>query len=602
VSTHAAPAEAAERLTTAAPRSFLVLAGTGVALAAFSGWLVWRSPLVAHAHATAVAKGLLVAAYVGVGAYTWWRRPASRLGPMIAGAGFLYAATSLAAIDRPLPFTVGRAALAALVVYFVYLFAGFPRGRLHTPLEHRFFRLAAGTSAVLWIAVLAFADRLPHGGPVSDCTTDCPGNALQLVETGHTVSTALGVTTNVITALIVTGTIAVLARKAATEPLVRQRALTPLVYASILFAAGFATYSVLAEVSSPPGTGLRVAGALAALSVPVALLVGQNRGRLAAATVLWRELAAVAPENVTPRWLQEFLRDALGDPSFELAVWSEERGAYVAAVGAPFDLPTPSASTSLTLVARRGRPSLALVHDVALDENLDIVRGLGMTAATLLENATLVDELRASRARIVESVEQERHRLERDLHDGAQQRLTTIQLKLAVASEEAEQVALGAELAELATEAAAAAAELRAVAHGIYPPLLHDAGVAPAIRAVAGRGPVPVRMVDRGIGRAAAGVELALYYCALEALQNVARHGGPDAHATVTLARTSDELVFEVRDDGVGFDADDHTDGIGLVSMRDRIGAVGGRLEIRSAPGAGTSVRGTVPLAAGDAA
>jgi signal transduction histidine kinase len=556
---------------------------------------------VAHSQATAVAKATLIATWVAVGVYTWWRRPSSRLGPLLAGAGFVYTACSLATVDRPLPFTLGRVALAGLVVYLVYLFAGVPRGRLQTTLERRFVAVAAALSALLWALVLVLSDRLPHGGPVTDCTTRCPGNALQLVQTGHAVSTGLGIATNAVTALLLVGMIALLARKAASEPLVRQRSLQPLVYASILFASTFGAYGVLAEVASPPGLGLRFLGALAAISVPVAFLFAQVRGRLTATSALWREMATVTPQNVTPAWLQRLLREALGDPSFELAVWSEERNSYVDVDGEPFDLPTPSPARSLTLVARRGVPSLALVHDVALDEDLEVVRGLGMTAATLLENATLVDELQASRARIVESVEEERHRLERDLHDGAQQRLTSIQLKLAVASEEAGEGGLRIELEALAAEAAAAASELRAVAHGIYPSLLHDAGIAPALRAVAGRGPVPTRMVDRGIGRASPGVELAVYYCALEALQNVARHAGPNAHAVVTLARTSDELVFEVRDDGVGFDGGGHGDGIGLVSMRDRIGAVGGRLEIRSAPGAGTSVRGTVPAAAGDA-
>ena len=601
MSTHAAPAEAAERLTTAAPRSFLVLSGAGAVAASLTAWLAWSSPLVEHPQATAITKATLIASYVAVGVYTWWRRPSGRLGPLLAGAGFLYAGTALATIDRPLPFTLGRLVLAALVVYFVYLFAGVPRGRLQAPLERRLFAGAVTGSVVLWALVLALADRLPHAGPVTDCTTGCPGNALQLVSTGHAVSTGLGVATNVFSALLVLAVIALLARKAASEPLVRQRALTPLVYASILFATTFGAYSVIAEVSSPPGTAFRLVGALGALSVPVAFLLAQVRGRLLATSALWREMATVVPQKVTPAWLQQLLRETLGDPSFELAVWSEERNAYVDVRGRSFDLPT-SSTRSVTLLARRGLPSLALVHDIALDEDVEVVRGLGMTAATLLENATLVDELQASRARIVESVEQERHRLERDLHDGAQQRLTTIQLKLAVASEEAEQAALRTELEELAAEAAAAASELRAVARGIYPPLLHDAGVAPAIRAAAARGPVPVRMIDRGIGRASPGVELAVYYCALEALQNVARHAGPDAHAVVTLARTSDELVFEIRDDGVGFDPGDDGDGIGLVSMRDRIGAVGGRLEIRSARDAGTSVRGTVPAAAGDAA
>ncbi|HSC50879.1 MAG TPA: ATP-binding protein [Gaiellaceae bacterium] len=563
-----------------------------------AGWLVWRSPLVPHPETMAVAKGLIVAAYVGVGVYTLARRRGTRLGPLIAGAGLLFAVTSLSAVDRPFPHTVGRVALAALVVFFAYLFASFPRGRPQAPVERRFVAAAVVLTVVPWAAVLAFADRLPHGGPLSDCTTGCPGNALQLVDTSNGVTDALGLAATSATMVIVVGAIALLGRKAAYEPLVRRRALTPLIGASILLAATYGAYSLISEAASPPGTAFRAACALGALAIPVALLFGQVRGRLIATSAMWREMAQVAPQNVTPAWLQEFLRHTLGDPSFALALWNEEHSTFVDVAGEPVSLPSPTASPrSITLIARRGLPSLALVHDVALDEDIEIVQGLGVTAATLLENATLVGELQASRARIVESVEQERHRLERDLHDGAQQRLTTIQLKLAVASEEAQQAALRAELEEVAAEAAAAAGELRAVAHGIYPPLLHDAGVAPALRAVAGRAPIRVRMIDRGIGRAPAGTELAIYYCALEALQNAAKHAGPSAQAVVTLARSRDELVFEIRDDGTGFDPPANGEGIGLLSMRDRIGAVGGRLEIRSSPGAGTSVRGTVPVA-----
>jgi signal transduction histidine kinase len=597
VSTHAAPAEAAERLTATAPRSVAVLAVAGASASVLAGWLVWQSPLVAEPQMTAVAKSLIVAAYVGVGTYTVARRQATRLGPLIVGAGFLYAVTALAGVDGSLAYTVGRTALAALVLYFAYLFASFPRSRPNAPLERRFVAVSAALIVVPWTVLLVFANTLPHGGPLSDCTTACPGNALQLVHTSSRVTDALGLAANSATALIAVAAIALLAQKAASEPLVRRRALTPLMLASIGLAASFGIYSLISEVGSPPGAALRFATAAGALAVPAALLLGEVRGRMIATSALWREMSRISPQNVTPAWLQSFLRDTLGDPSFELALWSDERNAFVDVDDAVYDLPAPSALRAVTLISRRGLPSLALVHDVALNEDLEILQGLGVTAATLLENATLVGELRASRARIVESADQERHRLERDLHDGAQQRLTTIQLKLAVASEETDQPALRDELEELATEAAAAASELRAVAHGIYPPLLHDAGVAPALRAAAGRAPIRVRMVDRSVGRAPAGVELAVYYCALEALQNAAKHAGPDAQAVVTLARSPGELVFEVRDDGCGFEPGVDGDGIGLVSMRDRIGAVGGRLEVRSAPGAGTSVRGTVPAA-----
>jgi signal transduction histidine kinase len=368
----------------------------------------------------------------------------------------------------------------------------------------------------------------------------------------------------------------------------------PLLYASILLAAAYAAYSMVSQTSSPSNS-LRVVGIVGAFSVPVGLLVGQLRGRLFAASTLWHAMGSVAPQHVTPAWMERFLGETLGDPSFALAVWSEAGNGYVDAHGEPVELPTSSETRSLTLVARNGSPSLALTHDPALDDDLELVHGLGATADILLENAALVTELQASRARLVDSAERERRRLERDLHDGAQQRLTAIQLKLALASEETDPAELRTELVELAAEAAAAASELRSVARGIYPPLLYEAGLAPALRSATRASPLAVRMVDRGIRRASARVELAVFYCVLEALQNAAKHAGPDAQVVVTLGRTARELEFEVRDDGRGFDSTQQAAGIGLVSMRDRIGAAGGRLEIRSAPGRGTTVRGAVP-------
>ena len=140
--------------------------------------------------------------------------------------------------------------------------------------------------------------------------------------------------------------------------------------------------------------------------------------------------------------------------------------------------------------------------------------------------------------------------------------------------------------------------ELRAVAHGIYPPVLRERGVADALRARALRGPADIQVIAGDVGRLDPSVELAVYYCALEAVQNAIRHGGQDAAITVTLRREAEELAFAVVDDGPGFDPLEANGGTGLTGMRDRITVVGGRLEIDSAPGRGTTVRGRVPLGA----
>ena len=597
MSTHAAAAEAAERRTSASSTQVLAIALGGAAASIFAVWPVWSSPLISHSEATAIVRGLLVASYVGVGVYTWWTRPTSRLGLLIAGAGFLFACTSLMAIDRPLPYTFGRVTLAVVVVYLAYLLVSFPRERPSSPLERRFVTAAVGVSVAVWAVVLVFARMLPHAGPLSDCTNRCPDNGLQLVATPHEVATAISFVANALTALIVLALAVLLSRKARSAALLRRRAVAPLLWASVIFATTYATYSLVSQASDhPPDVEMRVVATIGAFGIPVALLFGQLRGRAFAAASLWRTIGRMGAHRVTPAWLQAFLGETLGDPLFELAVWDPSRQGYVDVQGTPLELPEPSATRSVTRIARTGAPSLALIHDATLDEDPELLNGLGSTADMLLENSALVGELRASRTRIVESAEQERHRLERNLHDGAQQRLTSMQIKLALAREHVPEGELGTELDELATEAARAAAELRALAHGIYPALLYDAGLAPALRSLASSAAIPIRVFDRGVGRAAAGTELAIYFCVLEALQNVGKHAGKGARATVMLAREGREIEFEVRDDGVGFDPAAHADGIGLVSMRDRIGAVGGRLEIRSSPGAGAAVRGSVPV------
>jgi signal transduction histidine kinase len=249
----------------------------------------------------------------------------------------------------------------------------------------------------------------------------------------------------------------------------------------------------------------------------------------------------------------------------------------------------------VTQIQEDGRPALVLIHDPALADEPEVIEGLGATALLLLENVRLVDQLQASRARIVETAERERVRLERDLHDGAQQRLMAIQIKLALAREAAGDGQLGEQLDELASDASSAVEELRALAHGIYPTVLRERGLGQALKAFARAVPIPVVIADNGVGRATSAVEVAIYYCSLEAIQNAVKHAGPDARVTVTLRSSDGHIDFAVADDGTGFDSEASSDGVGLVNMRDRIAAVGGELLIDSFPGRGTNVTGRVP-------
>jgi signal transduction histidine kinase len=207
------------------------------------------------------------------------------------------------------------------------------------------------------------------------------------------------------------------------------------------------------------------------------------------------------------------------------------------------------------------------------------------------------EELRESRTRIVTAADGARRQVERDLHDGAQQQLVLVQLKLGPLRKRVEADPEAAALAtELREDLAAALTSLRDLAHGIYPAVLEAEGLPGAIAEAAQRAPIPTTVDVDGVGRLPADLEVAIYFCCLEALQNAGKHAGPGATATVTLATGTTGLEFAVADDGRGYDTAATAANAGVQNMADRIGALGGTLRIASAPGHGTTVRGDVPL------
>jgi signal transduction histidine kinase len=238
----------------------------------------------------------------------------------------------------------------------------------------------------------------------------------------------------------------------------------------------------------------------------------------------------------------------------------------------------------------------ALARQVGLA--LNNVRLGSALEASLDELQLQADELRASRARVVAAADAERRRIERDLHDGAQQHLVALAVNLRLARELAESDPVGARavLQELAGDVHEALEEIRDLAHGIYPQLLVDRGLSEGLRAAVSRAPVRARLETGAIGRYRPEVEATVYFCCLEALQNVGKHAGRDARATVRVWEDQGGLRFEVADDGTGFDPRIEPRGSGHTNMSARLGALGGRLSVFSAPGDGTRVAGAVPL------
>jgi signal transduction histidine kinase len=304
------------------------------------------------------------------------------------------------------------------------------------------------------------------------------------------------------------------------------------------------------------------------------------------------ELALLARSGVAgPGWLRLWLPRLLDDRPAQLRLAPAVHGGQVLALivverAADADAFTGGDERALAEVARR----LAIVlRNRALDEAL---------ALTLDDLRQANADLQASRARLVSTADAERRRIERDLHDGAQQHLVAIAVGLRLVRDTAQEQGNDADvelLDELDRGVRESISALRDLAHGIYPPLLRDAGLGDALRAAAARGARPVQVLARDVGRHPEPIEAAVYFCCLEAVANAAKHA-PEGTVRLTLEQRDGGLRFEVADTGPGFDPATTAPGAGRQNMADRLGAVGGSVRWISAPGAGTTVTGVVPL------
>jgi signal transduction histidine kinase len=314
-------------------------------------------------------------------------------------------------------------------------------------------------------------------------------------------------------------------------------------------------------------------------------------------------------EDVLPRMAQ-ILADAVNASTATvwLRVGNELRPAAISPTGeVPRSVPLPGdrlpllEADSAVEVRDRGELLGALAVSVPPNDPITpakerLVRDLASQAGLVLRNVRLIEELRASRQRLVAAQDEERRRLERNIHDRAQQQLVALSVKLRLARSlvAKDQSKAEAMLDELQAQTSDTLEDLRDLARGIYPPLLADRGLGAALEAQARKAPAPTRVTTDGIGRYAQDVEAGVYFCVLEALQNVTKYASATA-VDLNLRNDDGHLIFEVHDDGVGFDPSTAPRGTGLQGMADRLDAVGGKLEVDSAPGRGTSVRGRVP-------
>jgi signal transduction histidine kinase len=333
---------------------------------------------------------------------------------------------------------------------------------------------------------------------------------------------------------------------------------------------------------------------------PVAFLIGLLDARLARSSV--GDLVVELDADPEPAELRDALARALGDPSLAVAYWLPEFESWADSEGRPVELPEPGGWTATTLIDRDGTHLAALMHNPSLNDEPELLDAVTAAAAIALENGRLnvelrarVEELKGSRQRVIEAGQHERRRLERNLHDGAQQRLIALSLELGLLGER-----LGADpdarasLARAKSEVALSLEELRDVARGLHPAVVSGHGLAVALESLAAGAPLPVRLAVELDGRVDERSEVAAYYVVCESLTNVGKHAQASS-ATVAVSRANGKLVVEVVDDGVG--GADSELGTGLRGLADRVEALGGRLRVWTPRGGGTRVRADIPCA-----
>jgi len=534
--------------------------------------------------------------FVVAGLLGWARRPASAVGKLLTLAGlvWLLARAFVWAGANPVVFSAGLVLVLLPVAFVAHLAVGFPSGRVTV----RFERFVVVSSYVVIIAGVAFLD-------LSGCP-DCPPNLLAVpaeVGPGRWLrALVLGATLGAITAFC-----AVLVGHWRRGSRVARRVLAPVLPTALLYAAVSAA-SILSELGAPVGLGRQWLWVedVAILAVPVAFLGGLLRSRLARYSVgeLVVELGTAVGDE-----LRSAVSRALGDPSAEIVYWMRDLDGYVDGEGERIELRSEDPDRAVTVIIRADERIGALVHDPALREEPGLLDAVSAAAGLAMENQRLhaevlarLTEVSASRARIVEAADAERRRVERNLHDGAQQRLVTLSLALTMArsrlaneatpSEELPGSHVGELLSEAAEELAHALRELRELGRGIHPAILTEEGLDAALQSLAERSPVPVEISAHAKTPLPPAVEAAAYYVVCEALANVVKY----AHAStvkVTLDRCERGLRVEVADDGMGGAVARR--GSGLEGLADRVAALDGRLMVKSPPGQGTRVTAEIP-------
>jgi signal transduction histidine kinase len=562
----------------------------GVAAASTSFVLALVSDLVAGQLGEPLVVAMLTVwltlSYILCGLLAWWRRPKSRFGPLMIAAGFANFLATLVWSTHDVLYTFGQALDLVPPVLFLHVFLAFPDGRLKG-------RFVGGLIATSYATAIGFElVRMYFGGFGSR-------NLLEHHVNTSVSSAALKIQLTMVSVFCLVGVAVLLVRRLRAVRALR-RSLGLLVDAFALGLVMIAFLFVSAAFGGPWVAQIRWATFATLALAPTVFLIGLLGARLARSAL--GDLVVELRADLTPADLRDALARSLRDPSLELAYWLPEFETYADVDGQPLDLHVLARGRATTLIDRKGQHIAALLHDFSLRDEPELLAAVTAAAGIAVENGRLqaelrarLEELRGSRARVIAAGQKERQRLERNLHDGAQQRLIALSLELSRLEQE-----LGADpnaqlrLDQARREIALSLSELRDVARGIHPAVVSGHGLKVALESMVAHAPLPVRLRVDLEGRQEEPLEVAAYYVVSESLANVAKHARATS-ATVDVARKGRQIVVEIVDNGVG--GADTERGTGLRGLADRVEALGGRLRVWTPTGGGTRVKAELPCA-----
>jgi signal transduction histidine kinase len=586
-------------------------AGTAIAIGALvvgalAVVVTLRAHFLAYPGWLALELACLVVGPVAVGLSIRAQRRESRFGSMLIVLGLLGVPYILGSIAASWPFSIAVLWDAPYYVATLAIILAFPAGRLAGRATWGVLLFASIAMLTTFVPSLLVRGQISSGrGPVSSCSGSCPANAFFLSDR-PSLASSLALWEGRAAVAIPLAVLAVLAWRFFTGASPTRR--TVLVGQSVAAVFLLVDAAFNAQQLARPGSGglhmyLGWALVVTRASLWYGFLAAVIAAELFAANVL-RRIVRESLRRPSLGRFESMLRAPLGDPGLELAFWRPEPGVWVDTRGEEMQVGSVRPGRLVSRIDQDGAPAAAIIHDARLADEPELLSVAGATALLAREQnlvesaqASSLRELQDSRARISAGRDRERQKIERDLHDGAQQSLFALSVKVAHACELTDgHVALRRELQGVEQALDAAIEELRDLAHTIYPPVLSGLGLVAALDALASRAAVPVEVATRNVGRYAPELEAAVYYCCREAIRNAIEHGGAGVRVSVRLVDESAELAFEVRDTGPGLTGEAAPEGLGLRGMHDRLAALDGRLDVSSPVGGGTTIRGAVPL------